>query len=159
MRRRRIAWKEKARRLLLTAKDFSPDVDYSPHSPGSAAHQALFRQYVKALEAAKKDAEDWWESLIETEEERVGDREQAVENVNERRPTGLMSLGASDAVVREYWLKCDALNRKTKNPDERVAPEDFLLRWLVDNRLDALGAFLADMPYWPIGIDEDGNWV
>jgi hypothetical protein len=34
----------------------------------------LFRQYVKALTAAKEDAEDWWESLIETEEERVGDR-------------------------------------------------------------------------------------
>ena len=87
---------------------------------GSAAHQALFRQYVKDLEAAKEDAEDWWESLIDTEEERVGDRDQAVENVNERRPTGLMSLGASDAVVREYWLKCDALNQKTKDPEERV---------------------------------------
>jgi hypothetical protein len=159
MRRRKIAWKEKARRLLLAAKDFSPDVDYAPHSRGSAAHQALFRQYVKALTAAKEDAEDWWESLIEREEQRVGDRDQAVENVTERRPTGLMSLGASDAVVREYWLKCDALNRKTKNPEERVPPEEFLLLWLVNNRLNELAEFLADMPYWPIGMDEDGNWV
>jgi hypothetical protein len=159
MRRRKTAWKEKARRLLLAAKDFSTDVDYPPHSRGSAAHQALFRQYIKALEAAKEDAENWWESLINTEEKRVGDRDQAVENVNQRRPTGLMSLGASDAVVREYWLQCDALNRKTKNPEERVAPEEFLLLWLVDNRLNKLAEFLADMPYWPIGMDGDGNWV
>jgi hypothetical protein len=157
--RRRIAWKERARRLLLAVKDFSPDVDSSPHSRGSAAHQALFRQYVKALTAAKEDAEDWWESLIETEEERVGDREQAEENVNDRRPTGPMSLGATDAVVREYWLKCDALNQRTGNPEERVPPEDFLLRWLVDNGRDELAEFLASMPYWPIGMDEEGNWV
>ena len=159
MRRRKIAWKERARRLLLAAKDFSPDVHYSPHSRGSAAHQALFRQYVNALAAAKEDAEEWWESLIETEEERVGDRDQAEENVQERRPTGPMSLGATDAVVREYWLKCDALNQKTRHPEERVAPEDFLLRWLVDNRRDELAEFLAGMPYWPIGMDEEGNWV
>ena len=119
----------------------------------------MFQQYVKALAAAKEDAETWWESLIETEQERVGDRDQAIENVNERRPTGAMSLGASDAVVREYWLKCDALNRKTRDLEERVAPEDFLLRWLVDNRRDELAEFLAGMPYWPIGMDEDGNWV
>jgi hypothetical protein len=143
----------------LAAKDFSPDVGYVPHSRGSTAHQALFRQYVTALKTAKDDSEEWWESLIDTEEKRTRDRAQAVENVMERRPTGLMSLGASDAVVREYWLKCDALNRKTKNPEERVAPEEFLLLWLVNGRLDELAEFLADMPYWPIGMDEKGNWV
>jgi hypothetical protein len=143
----------------MAAKDFSPDVDYSPQSRGSAAHQALFRQYVTAFEAAKEDAEEWWDSLIEAEEERVGDRNQAEENVLERRPTGPWSLGATDAVVREYWLKCDALNQKARNPDERVAPEDLLLRWLVDNGRDELAEFLAGMPYWPIGLDEGGNWV
>jgi hypothetical protein len=89
----------------------------------------------------------------------VGDRDQAVENVNKRRPTGLMSLGASDAVVREYWLKCDALNRKTTNTEDTVAPEDFVLGWLLDGKHEKLGEFLADMPYWPIGMDEAGNWV
>jgi len=159
MRQRKIPWKERARRLLQAAKDFSRNVEYPTHSRGSASHQTLFRQYVKDLEAAKEEAEAWWASLIDTEEERVGDRDQAVENVNERRPTGLMSLGASDAVVREYWLKCDALNRKTRNPDERVPPEEFLLLWLVNDRRNELAEFLAGMPYWPIGMDEEGNWV
>jgi hypothetical protein len=159
MRRRKIAWKERARRLLLAAQDFSPVVDHSPDSRGSSAHQTLFKQYLKALEAAKEDAEAWWESLIAAEEERVGDRDQAEENVNERRPTGAMSLGATDAVVHEYWLKCAALNAKARHSHERVAPEDFLLRWLVDNGRDELAEFLAGMPYWPIGMDEEGNWV
>ena len=119
----------------------------------------MFRQYVKNLEAAKAHAENWWESLIDAEETRTGNRARAEENVIERRPTGLMSHGASDKVVREYWLKCDALNRKTKNPEERVAPEEFLLLWLVNDRLTELAEFLADMPYWPIGMDEDGDWV
>jgi hypothetical protein len=69
-----------------------------------------------------------------------------------------MSLGATDAVVREYWLKCDDVNQKTR-AEERVAPEDFLLRWLADNGRDELAEFLAGMPYWPIGMDEDGRWV
>jgi hypothetical protein len=159
MRRRKIAWKERARRLLQAAKDFSPAAEYPLGSRGSAAHQALFRQYVKGLNAAKEHSENWWQSLIYAEEKRTGNRAQAEENVNERRPTGVMSLGASDAVVREYWLKCDALNRRTKNPEQRVAPAEFLLLWLVDNRLDELAEFLAGMPYWPIGMDEEGNWV
>lgn len=159
MRRKQIPWEDKVRRLLQAAKDFSRDASYLPNAPGSSQHHALFRRYVKALEAAKEHTEKWWESLINTEERRVGDREQAVVNVNARRPTGLMSLGASDAVVREYWLKCDALNRTTTNRAERVAPEEFLLLWLLNNRLTALAEFLADMPYWPIGMDEDGNWV
>jgi len=159
MRRRKIAWKERVRRLLLAAKDFSPNVEYVRHSAGSAAHRSLFRQYVTALKAAKEEAESWWESLIYMEQKRTGDRDQAVENVNERRPTGAMSLGASDAVVREYWLKCDGLNRKTKNPEERVAPEEFLLLWLVNDHLNDLAEFLAGMPYWPIGMDENGDWV
>lgn len=159
MRRRNIAWTERVRRLLQAAKDFSPDAGDSTDSRGTTAHQVLFRQYTKALEAAKEDAEEWWESLIEVEEERVGDREQAEENVNDRRPTGAMSLGATDAVIREYWLKCDVLNRKARSSDQRVAPEDLLLRWLVDNGFEELATFLANMPYWPIGMDEEGNWV
>jgi hypothetical protein len=159
MRRRKIAWRERARRLLQAAKDFSPDSEYPLHASGSAAHRALFSQYVKDLKEAKEESEAWWQSLIDTEEKRTGDRAQAEEKVNERRPTGLWSLGASDAVVREYWLKCDALNRKTKDPDLRVAPEDFLLRWLAEKHLDELAEFFAGMPYWPIGMDEDGNWV
>lgn len=159
MRQRKIAWKERARRLLLAAKDVSPDVEYPKDSRGSAAHRTLFGHYLKDLEAAKEDSENWWESLINTEEKRVGDRDQAVENVSERRPTGLMSLGASDAVVRKYWLKCDALNRKTRIPGDTVAPEEFVLGWLMDGEHDGLAEFLAGMPYWPIGMDDEGNWV
>jgi hypothetical protein len=159
MRRQEIPWKERGRRLLQAAKDFSPDREYPAHARGSAAHQALFRQYVKDLKAAKAHSEYWWESLIDTEETRTGDRARAEENVIERRPTGLMSHGASDTVVREYWLKCDALNRKTRNPEDQVAPAEFLLLWLVNDRLNDLAEFLAGMPYWPIGMDEDGNWV
>ena len=159
MRRRTVPWKERVRRLLQAAKDFSPGRAYPTHSRGTAAHEALFRQYVADLKAAKKRSENWWESLINTEETRTRNRARAEENVIDRRPTGLMSLGASDTVVRDYWLKCDAVNRKTRNPEERVAPEEFLLLWLVNDRLNDLAQFLADMPYWPIGMDENGNWV
>ena len=115
MRRRKTAWKEKARRLLLAAKDFSPYVDYPPHSRGIGCAPSLVQAVRQGSHRRPKRMPRTGGSRSSTRRRSAsGDRDQAVENVNERRPTGLMSLGASDAVVREYWLKCDAAESKNQ---------------------------------------------
>jgi hypothetical protein len=61
-------------------------------------------------------------------------------------------------VIRTYWLRCDALN-DTMPATRRTAPEQLVLGWLLESGDDDLGAFLAQLPYWPIGQDAGGDWV
>jgi hypothetical protein len=60
------------------------------------------------------------------------------------------------AVVRKYWLACDALNRK--HPERAIQPPDFLVSCLRSKDV-SLAEFIGQMPYWPVGKDKEGNWV
>ncbi len=152
-------WNARVGAMLDAIQDVAPQGHPPRGGPGSAPHRGLFRQYVEALRQAKILADAWWQALIDTEEEdRTGDREQAVENVRMRRPVGPVAHGAVIAAIREFWLRCAALNREVAE-QERVAPEEFVLGWLAAlNHLD-LAEFLAGLPFWPIGMDTKGNWV
>jgi hypothetical protein len=150
-------WLERATELLRAIQDVAPDDHPRVGSEGSTTHRDLFDQYLTELREAKELAEGWWEALIATEEEdRTGDREQAIANVEGRRPVGPVAHGAIIEVVRKFWLACAALNRQVSEV-ERVAPEEFVLGWLTSEYQD-LAAFLSRLPYWPIGLDQT-NWV
>jgi hypothetical protein len=56
------------------------------------------------------------------------------------------------AIIRQYWLACDSLNRKLGR--EVVAPREFMIGWL-QSRSPELVDFLRDLPYWPIGVDNE----
>jgi len=43
--------------------------------------------------------------------------------------------------------------------DQKVAPEELVLAWLIYANHLELAEFLADLPFWPIGLDQKGNWV
>jgi hypothetical protein len=121
-------------------------------------HGTLFAEYVQELRKAKQGVEDWWQRLIDTEEKRTGDRDQAIVNVQERRPPGPIVHGSIQSVIRKYWLACANLNQKTA-PADRVAPEDLLLGWLMEDENKDLAEFLSAIRYWPIGMDQHGNWI
>jgi hypothetical protein len=61
------------------------------------------------------------------------------------------------AVIREYWLAVDALNA-TMPESSRVEPLDFVFGRLAQQAPD-LHEFLATLPFWPMGQDEQGGWV
>ena len=56
-------------------------------------------------------------------------------------------------LVRKYWLACAEIDAAS-----RVRPEVFLLKWLIDHGHRDYVTLLTAMPYWPIGLDENGNW-
>ena len=100
----------------------------------------------------------FWRPLIVAKKTAERSEQEAARAAWMRRPAGPASYPGMVALVREYWLACDALNRKCAE-EERVPPWTFLLSWLMDeSHYEAVGV-LACMPYWPIGLDEDGNWV
>jgi hypothetical protein len=121
-------------------------------------HRELFQRYVAELAPVVTEARRTWNAMVERFQEGTGDFEKARRAALMRLPAGPAFDGCFVAVIRKYWLACDALNSQVP-PEERVSPQDFLLRWLIDQGYQAAVEVVAGMPYWPIGLDDEANWV
>jgi hypothetical protein len=128
-----------------------------PGLKGSARHQALFREYREEAEHVTAVALEWWEDTIDAPQGGPPDQK-AVREAWECRPAGPASFPGLVALVRDFWLACDRLNQEVAE-DERVPPWTFLLGWLLDGSHEQCVSVMVCMPYWPIGLDRDGNWV
>lgn len=152
------AARERAFFLVSAIADVAPPGHPAPIEPqdASPAHVALVREYLTELRASVHEAMQWWEGRIEVGMQRHrGSRERAEREQFEMVPTGPASNGRVVAAVRQYWLRCAALNEREPRG---VPPEQFVLGWLID-REPALVAVLGRWTYLPIGLDADGHWV
>ena len=127
-------------------------------SHGTAEHRRRFADYVSELEEARTEAMTWWNGKISVLEGRLGDHAQAVRIVEQSNAGGPACHPRVIAVIRKHWFGCDALNRQAP-VHQRVPPWVFLLSWLQDRGRPELVEFLSRLPYWPIGLDWEGNWV
>jgi hypothetical protein len=150
-------WRDRAQALMQAARDVSPDEKSGMPSSFSQPHRLLFDKYLAELRVAKQWAERWWQSLIDVEQHRTRDVERARRNVVIRWPVGRVAHQGVIAVVRRFWLECDALNRKAEG-GQRVAPEEFVLGRLIRSE-PSLAEFLSDLPFWPLGMDEHDHWI
>lgn len=127
---------------------------------GTKGHADLFSKYRRDIKKATADARVEWEREIKLALRMVKgkNKEKAEQRAWATYPAGPASAPAFVAVVRRYWLACDEINRKSKASD-RVLPEVFLLQWLVNSGAQDEVDVLAGMPYWPLGLDEKGNWL
>jgi hypothetical protein len=149
-------------RLLTAPRDV---LRWDAHigDPGKAAaspgHRSLFDRYKVDIRRAAKEAERIWDEELAAHAQELGDQKQATRAHWMMMPAGPGARPFFVALVRKYWLACDALN-KTLPPEQAVAPEGLLLAWLADERLagDPAVKVLACLPYWPVGLDADGQW-
>jgi hypothetical protein len=148
--------KKGVKRLMDSPMDLAlsgaPVWGYEVPVSGSAAHKQLFAAYVKELKKATVVAKEWWNEMAEAAKDE-GDELEAWRT----RPAGPASDPGFVALIRKYWLACDSMNKKVKAA-ERVPPEVFLLRWPFDAGHIESVEVIACMPYWPIGLDKEGNW-
>jgi hypothetical protein len=121
----------------------------------SEPHRKLFAKYRKELKKVLADAVQWWDGRTEVFEEELGDAKQARMANWREFPAGPVSDGYTVMVLRKYWLACAELNAKATPP---VAPEQFLLQWVVDEGDMATAELLSAIPYWPMGLDATGKW-
>jgi hypothetical protein len=124
----------------------------------SVRHQQLFEQYEKALTIAIGIATPWWNGIVERTMARGGDQRAALRSAYMERPAGPASCPELVWVIRKFWLDCEAINAAV-NPQDYVPPEVFLLGWLVDGQHEDMVRVVSGMPYWPIGLNELGEWV
>jgi hypothetical protein len=132
----------------------------SPIEPSEASelHRSAFSEYLVDMAEVYDFASKWWEATLDGIMEENGiSREEAVKVAIGRRFAGPAALPDVVWLVRTYWLKCIEINQDV--PDtQRVPPEVFLLKWLMDRGEEEWVKLLTCMPYWPIGLDENGKW-
>lgn len=149
------------RRLLAAHLDLDqysdwPGTDRSL-STASADERELFDGYVLMLRQMYELCEPWWESTIAAQQINGRSREEAVEAAFLKRLAGPASHPSVVWVIRAFWLDRAKQNQRMP-PDQWVRPEIVLLQWLIDAGETELVRLVACMPYWPIGLDESGNW-
>ncbi|MEH7351472.1 hypothetical protein [Gottfriedia acidiceleris] len=123
-------------------------------------YKNLFDEYVKELDKAVSFEEDKLDfirekMLIE------GKSEVEIENYIMGNYDPICCSGRVIAVFRKYWLKCNDLNVNNKNngSDEYINPKVFTIDWLSnDGDPYELVELMNGMPYYPIGIDENGDY-
>ena len=127
------------------------------YDQADAAHQEIYQSYKKGFEFFYPAAKRWWNGCIAAEMQGDVSRDDAIQRAYEKRVAGPASAPEIVWFVRYFWFRCDDLN-KTLPTDRRVPPEELLLNWLVADGEQDNVILITCMPYWPIGIDEDGEW-
>lgn len=153
---------DKAVRQLLDAPNdlaaFVPEQGKPrPVAAGTAQHQDIYAKYLANFEVAYEVADDWWKGCVAAYLEDGYDAEEANELAYEKRLAGPASAPEVVWFFRNYWLAFDEVNRSLE-PKDRVPPQVAMLGWLVEENRKNYVRLLTCMPYWPIGLDENGNW-
>jgi hypothetical protein len=129
-----------------------------PYNAADQSLQTLFRGYRKLLEKAREEAEPWWEGTVLAESsDGQSITPEAVEAAFDKRAAGPASDPRVVWVVRMVWMECVKRNNRLP-PAEQVRPEYLMVQWLIDVGEAELVRLIACMPYWPIGLDENGEW-
>jgi hypothetical protein len=128
-----------------------------PFAEAGSGHRALFAEYVGDFAHAYHVGDVWWESCVVAQQSLGLGRREAIDAAFDRRLAGPASAPEVVWFFRTYWLAFDRLNLSLA-PAERVRPEHALLGWLVEEGHDDYVRLLTCMPYWPIGLDAEGNW-
>ncbi len=153
---------EGIKRLLAAPLDLRKSGDSvwisSVMAIGSPAHQSLFAEYQEILTVVSHMALSWWEETIVARKRLMVEPAEAVRQAWIDRPAGPAAYPGLVALIRDYWLACNAINQEMPET-QRVPPEVFLLSWLSKDRHDKEISVLACMPYWPLGLDCEGNWI
>lgn len=143
---------------LLDIESHRQRVETDPHlADAPREYLELFDGYRVLLHAVYRVAEAWWATTISAQEDLGHDRQTAIENSFDRRLAGPASHPNVVWIIRNFWLECAALNDRNAG-HTYIRPEVVLLQWLIDSGETELVRLVACMPYWPVGLDENGKW-
>jgi hypothetical protein len=129
-------------------------------------YEELFQEYVSELNKAVVEEEERLGRIKEIHRNKF-QSEQELEEWVEEGFGNISTQGRIIAVFRMYWLKCDELNQLSEEDEEikedgdeyvdYVNPKDFVVDWL-SGSYEELYEIIDSMPYYPIGIDVEGNY-
>lgn len=133
------------------------DAPYVRIEAAPEGQRVLFGSYLQLIRQACTDAESWWSGTIAAQRAKGLSESDAISKAFDDRMAGPASDPKVVWIVRLVWLEC--MNRNSGlEPAQCIRPEILLLQWLIDAGETELVRLVACMPYWPIGLDENGNW-
>ncbi len=148
-------------RLMIAPRDVKPDLEFSPSDlpleKAASTFCSLFQHYIADFVDVYELVSEVWESDLDELVEDGSSIEEAIQIKLDNCAAGPAEHPNLIWLVRKYWLSCAQLNTSI-SVLERVQPEVFLLKWLIDQERSDYVQLLTAMPYWPIGLDENGNW-
>jgi hypothetical protein len=146
----------------------------------------LHYQYAEELRRAADEVQMWWDALVADTVETTGSRVAAAAVLERRWPAGPSAHPRVLAVIIKYYLACEALNERLR-AEQRSAPQRLpaFTREDVDESLDLeneeydapvppgvfvgemlaskdtrdLARIVAQLKYWPVGVDDTGQFV
>ncbi|MBZ9942459.1 hypothetical protein LB533_15295 [Mesorhizobium sp. BR1-1-13] len=118
--------------------------------------KALFADYCRDLKDAYDNARAVWEAKIDSLQATGVSEKNAIAQLLRDRIAGPADHRMLTGVIRKYWLACDEQNRG--RPDFWVPPETFAIKWFYDQQNEDFLQLLSALPYWPIGLDRNGDW-
>ncbi|MEI8720153.1 MULTISPECIES: hypothetical protein [unclassified Mesorhizobium] len=149
------------RRLLEAPDDLmlsgAPLAGSAVPQPGAPRYRELFTTYLDELRPhVERVASDWQEAMT-YQTGRLGSPEAARDFLIQEYPAGPAADMHFIAVVRKFWLACDALNHGL-GATESVDPPKFLLAWVIEAGENICVEVLASQPYWPVGLSKERRW-
>lgn len=148
-------------RLHMIPKDFrdpnDPTCALPPLLKCPASHAAAHADWLAEARWATDQAIEWWRSVVEGFREPKMSWADAAKATYRQWPSGPASSEYVVSVVRRHWLASEKINLGL-SADDKVLSEDFLLGTLDPQIHSRIVLVLTAMPYWPIGLDENGNW-
>ncbi len=117
----------------------------------------LFDHYLEGYQFMQPHCMRWWRGLIAAAQQGGISREDAVLNAYDSRSAGPASAPEFVWFIRHHWLLCDEINQRLQI-ERRVAPQDLLLKWLLEREHTEAVHLATAMTYWPIGLDDQGRW-
>jgi hypothetical protein len=148
-------------RLNLVPKDVRDPEDQTAGLPLPQtvpdSHRSAHANWLQEVSWAADQAIDWWRTIADGFRDPGLSWADAARQAYQQWPSGPASSEYIVSVVRRHWLNCERLNAGL--PTRAVIwPEDFLLGTLDPQVHHRVLLVLTAMPYWPIGLDENGNW-
>jgi hypothetical protein len=148
-------------RLLGAPRDLDGGTPVPAESPAwtaaDPALRAVFESYREGYGFLHDHCFRWWRGCIASAQEGGMSREEAVDEAYARRAAGPASAPEFVWFIRHFWLRVDRVNQGLALA-QRAAPQDVLLKWLVEAGEPRYVVLATAMPYWPIGLDARGEW-
>ena len=156
-------WTARVDALLEAARDVQTRPRPEPRSSQiPSSHRELSDRYVRDMRQAMRGADAWWHAMVTTQMQGGLDRSAAERAVRRRYPIGRCVNRGVIATLRRYWLACEEINKlslASGNDDGYMRPEYFVLGVWVDSPFSDLAEFISHLPYWPLGMDAQGQWI
>ncbi|MDW3224258.1 MAG: hypothetical protein R8G34_15485 [Paracoccaceae bacterium] len=145
-----------APRDAYTLRDYSNAIFELDDAP--EVFRSAYGDFLEDITDALNGAMSHWQDQIDAQIEEGDSEKEAIMRLTLTMLGGPARHQPFISAIRRNWLAIQAISQPLPAEARWVAPETIMAKWPYDQKLSELVSVVSAMPYWPVGLDEDGNW-